>query len=300
MDKSECEEYIDFFLDYCGAECGLSPNTLSAYSNDLHRFFSANCFESLSELENIKVTDIVNFVDNSRRKRLSANTVWRSIVALRMFFRFLKLEGYVENDAAELFGTPRLWRKIPEVMSEKQVEKLLNAPDKSKPLGVRDKAILEVLYATGARASEICALNVGSINEKYGFLRCFGKRRKERLIPLGKEALRAVREYENNIRPQYSALEAEDALFLTRSGKRIDRVLVWRVVSKYARVAGFAHRVYPHMLRHSFATHLLSGGADLRAIQMMLGHSDISTTEIYSHVDRGRLESAHTRFHPRA
>ncbi len=297
---TECEDYLEFFLDYCASECGLSNNTIHAYRTDIIRFLEHMQFKASSDLENLSVTDIVNYVDAARRRGLSPNSVWRSVVSIRMFFRFLKLEGYVENDATELFGTPRLWRKIPEVLSEKQVEELLNAPDEAKPFEARDKAILEVLYATGARASEICGLNVGSVNEKYGFIRCFGKRRKERLIPIGRSALKALRHYEMKVRPQLACLQTEDALFLTKSGRRIDRSLVWRVVKKYSVRIGFGNEIYPHMLRHSFATHLLSGGADLRAIQMMLGHSDISTTEIYSHVDRGRLEAHHAKFHPRA
>ena len=297
---TECEDYLEFFLDYCGSECGLSPNTLHAYRADIERFLGELSLRSTSDLEKLKVTALVNFVDSSRRKGLAPNTVWRCVVAIRMFFRFLEAEGYVENDASELFGTPRIWRKVPEVLSERQVEQLLNAPDKEKPLEVRDRAILEVLYASGVRASEICGLNLGSINTEYGFLRCYGKRSKERLIPVGDRALEALEQYVNRVRTDLARLEGEEALFLTRSGRRIDRVLVWRVVRKYALRIGYSHKIHPHMLRHSFATHLLSGGADLRAIQMMLGHSDISTTEIYSHVDRSRLTASHAKFHPRA
>ncbi len=297
---TECEEYMDFFLDYCASECGLSANTIKAYRADITRFYAALSLQKPSDLEKLSVTDLVNFVDSSRRGGLSPNSVWRCVIAIRMLLRFLKLEGYVENDAAELFGTPRLWRRIPEVLSEKQVEELLDTPDEAKPLEIRDRAVLEVLYATGARASEVCALNAGSINSKYGFLRCYGKRGKERLIPVGKAALRALRIYREQVRSELAVLRGEDALFLTKSGRRIDRVFVWRMVKKYAARIGFAHNVYPHMLRHSFATHLLSSGADLRAIQVMLGHSDISTTEIYSHVDSNRLTLSHARFHPRA
>jgi len=297
---TECEEHLEFFLDYCASECGLSRNTLEAYGSDIKRFLSRLSLCDLSDVEKITVVDLVNFVDGSRRKGLSPNSVWRSVVAVRMFFRFLKTEGYIENDAAELFGTPRLWRKVPEVLSGRQVEELLNAPSGDSPLEVRDRAILEVLYATGCRASEVCGLNVGGVNAEYGFLRCYGKGGKERLIPLGKAALEALEYYRDRVRPDLALMEGESALFLTKSGRRIDRGLVWRKVKKYARRIGFGHNVYPHMLRHSFATHLLSGGADLRAIQMMLGHADISTTEIYSHVDQSRLVKSHSRFHPRA
>ncbi len=297
---TECEEYVEFFLDYCASECGLSANTVQAYRADIKRFLALQQFSSLSDLEKLSVTDLVNFTDASRRQNLAPNSVWRCIVAIRMLFRFLKLEGYLENDATELFAAPRLWRRIPEVLSEKQVEELLSAPQMDKPLEVRDRAIIEVLYATGARASEVCGLNAGSINTQYGFIRCLGKRNKERLIPIGKTALECIELYVSGVRPSLARLTGEDALFLTRSGRRINRVMVWRTVKKYARRIGFAGNVYPHMLRHSFATHLLGGGADLRSIQMMLGHADISTTEIYSHVDQKRLTQSHARYHPRA
>ncbi len=296
----ESEEYLELFIDYCASECGLSRSTLEAYRSDIKKFLAGQSIDTLSCIERLAVSDLVNFVESSRQGGLSPNSVWRCVVAIRMFFRFLKMEGYVENDAAELFGTPRLWRKVPEILSTGQVDQLLNAPDGKKPLEIRDRAILEVLYATGCRASEVCGLNSGSVNAEYGFLRCYGKRGKERLIPIGKSALDALDDYCERVRPNLARLEGEKALFLTKSGRRIDRGLVWRAVKKYAGRIGFGHNIYPHMLRHSFATHLLSGGADLRAIQMMLGHADIATTEIYSHVDQKRLVNSHARFHPRA
>jgi integrase/recombinase XerD len=216
-----------------------------------------------------------------------------------MFYRFLRLEQIVENDAAELFETPRLWKKIPDVLSVKEVEELLSAPEGDRPLVLRDRAALEVLYATGARASEVCGLNVGSVNFEYSFVRCYGKRRKERLVPVGSRAVEALRGYLEGGRPLLAKDSEQNALFLSRRGRRMSRQTLWQLVRKYARRAGLGAGIHPHTLRHSFATHLLAGGADLRAVQVMLGHADVGTTEIYTHIEEGRLRGIHRRFHPR-
>jgi len=292
-------DLLDAFLHYCAAECGLSVNTLDAYKSDVSdflRFVGAGDERALGRLSTARLVD---YVDACRRRGLSPGTIWRRLVSVRMFYRFLLLEGHVERDPAEAFQTPRLWKRIPEVLSVEDVERLLEAPDRDTPLGLRDRAALEMLYATGARASELCGLNVGDVNFEYGFVRCYGKRMKERLVPVGRTALEAVREYMERGRPALLRDEGESALFLTRAGRRLSRNALWQRVRKHARAAGISGDVHPHTLRHSFATHLLSGGADLRSVQVMLGHADISTTEIYTHVDHSRLKSIHEKYHPR-
>jgi len=292
-------ELLRYFLDYCAAECGLSANTLAAYESDLTDFLTQLGLKDAAALADLKATQLVDYVEACRRRAMAPNTIWRRLVAVRMFYRFLLLEGHVENDVAEAFQTPRLWKKIPSVLSIEQVDGLLAAPRGDGPLALRDRAVLEMLYATGARASEVCALEVDSVNFEYSFVRCYGKRMKERLVPIGSRAREALRRYLECGRPLLAKRPEDEALFLSRAGRRLSRQMLWRLVGKYARAAGIGVHVHPHMLRHSFATHLLGGGADLRAVQMMLGHSDISTTEIYSHVDRTRLLQVHKRFHPR-
>jgi integrase/recombinase XerD len=296
---AKASQYVSAFLDYCSAECGLSQNTLGAYESDLKDFVDRCGIGTDEGLRQIDASRLVRYVEQLRGEGISANSIWRRMVAIRMFFRFLMLEGYLENDSAELFETPRMWKRLPQALTEEQVEALLDAPNTETTLGRRDRAILEMLYATGARASEVSGLNLGSINWEYGFVRCYGKRMKERLVPIGQQAIRRLREYIDISRPQLTGDSQVKALFLTRGGRRVSRNLLWRIVQKHAKKAGIGGRVYPHMLRHSFATHLLAGGADLRAVQMMLGHADISTTEIYSHIDRKRLVQVHQRFHPR-
>ena len=294
-------ELLDYFLHYCSAECGLSENTLAAYRADVSGFLDFIGARDAAGLQGLTASDLVRYVDHCRRRDLAPNSVVRRLVSARMFFRFLHAEGYVETDPAESLQTPRLWRRVPELLGVEEVEKLLDAPKPDTPLGLRDRAALEMLYATGARASELCGLDVGDVNFEYRFARCFGKRRKERLVPLGRKALDALRDYMAEGRPALLRNEREAAIFLTRSGRRLTRQALWRLVRKHARAAGLRRTadVHPHMLRHSFATHMLSRGADLRSLQLMLGHANIATTEIYTHVDRGRLKAIHERFHPR-
>jgi len=296
---SECLELLRFFLDYCAVECGLSANTTAAYESDITDWLLFSEAKTRPDLERLKPADLVQYVDHCRRRGLTTNSTRRHIVALRMFLRFLLREDYVGCDVAEAFETPRLWRKIPDVLSVEEAARLLAGPRSDTAMGLRDRAILEMLYATGARASELCGLNVGNVNFDYGFVRYYGKRMKERLVPVGRQALAALRRYMDESRPALLKGRPHEAMFVTRGGGRMTRHGLWARVQKHARAAGFGMRVHPHTLRHSFATHLLSGGADLRSVQMMLGHADIATTEIYTHVDRGKLKSVHKRCHPR-
>jgi len=292
-------ELLALFLHYCAAECGLSAHTLDAYERDVSHFVEQVGLSNERDLESIAAHQLVNYVEQCRRDGLSGNTIRRRLVAVRMFCRFLLLDGYIGRNPAEAFQTPRLWQRVPEVLTEAEAERLLRAPEGDSPFSLRDRALLEMLYATGARASEVCGLNTGDINFEYGFARCYGKRMKERLVPVGRPALDAVRAYLQEGRPKLCRDGSETALFVTRSGRRLSRVTLWRRVKKYATAAGVRSKVHPHTLRHSFATHLLANGADLRSVQVMLGHADISTTEIYTHVDRSRLQSVHQRYHPR-
>jgi len=294
----DCFELLGFYLDYCAVECGLSSNTLVAYERDI-RHFLRFVSSTGSALRDISTSELVDYVEECRLGGLSTNSIWRRLVAVRMFFRFLVLENYLTKAPTEAFQTPHLWKRIPDVLSVEQVELLLAAPRAQDRLGLRDRAMLEMLYATGARASELCGLDVGSVNFEYGFARCYGKRMKERLVPVGTRALEALDGYLRDERPLLLKGAEEPALFLSRSGRRIGRQALWARVKKYARKAGISSPVHPHTLRHSFATHMLAGGADLRSVQVMLGHADISTTEIYTHVETSRLKSVHKQFHPR-
>jgi len=296
---ADAADLQDYFLHYCAAEGGLSANTLAAYRADTSEFLEFLRKRGNVEAQAVKAEDLVAFVDACRRRGLSARTIQRKLVAVRMFCRFLLLEGYISADPTETLQGPRLWKRVPQVMSVEQVQKLLDAPKGEGPLALRDRAMLEMLYATGARASELCGLNIGDVNFEYGFVRCYGKRMKERLVPVGRRAVEALRDYLERGRSKLARRREESALFLTRSGRRIDRSTVWHRVRKYVRAAGVDRDIHPHTLRHSFATHLLAGGADLRSVQVMLGHADISTTEIYTHVDRSRLAAVHRQFHPR-
>jgi len=292
-------QLLEAFLHYCAAECGLSANTLAAYRSDVSDFLELARCPDQEALQRVNTERLVEYVDTGQKRGLSSASVWRRMVAVRMFYRFLLLEGYVKDDPTASFQTPRLWRRMPNVLGVDDVERLLEAPSADTPIELRDRAMLELLYATGARASELCGLDVGDIDPDYAFVRCYGKRMKERLVPVGAKALEAVSDYLQRGRPSLLRHESEPALFLSRSGRRFTREALWKRVRKWARAAGIRVEVHPHMLRHSFATHLLSGGADLRSVQVMLGHSDISTTEIYTHVERGRLKAAHKRYHPR-
>jgi integrase/recombinase XerD len=292
-------ELLELFLHYCAAECGLSSNTLKAYASDLSDFLKSVGAEGAGDLERLTAARLIQYVDESRRRGLSPATVWRRLVSVRMFYRFLASEGHVRSDPAEAFQTPRLWKRVPEVLSVEDVDRLLSALTADTPLGLRDRAALELLYAAGARAGELCALDMGDVNFEYAFVRCYGKRMKERLVPVGRKALQALRDYIERGRPRLLRRDDEPALFLDRSGRRLGRSALWQRVRLHARAAGIRAHVHPHTLRHSFATHLLAGGADLRSIQVMLGHADISTTEIYTHVDRSRLKAIHQKYHPR-
>lgn len=291
---------IEAFLDYLTIECGLSINTLQAYQRDLERLASFLRIDQPDAWDRVTADQVIDFLAAEKTRGLATTSLSRALVAIRMFFRFLSGEGMVTHDVTEHLESPRLWLTLPEVMDRKAVDRLLAAPDpRQDRWPLRDRAILEMLYATGARASEVADMLLDSVNRDVGYVRCVGKGRKERIVPVGKRALDALAAYLATERPQLDRL-GQPHLFLTHTGRRIGRETLWRIVKKYAARAGISRRVSPHTLRHSFATHLLEGGADLRAVQEMLGHVDIGTTQIYTHVDQNRLKAIHRRYHPRA
>lgn len=291
---------IDAFLDYLTVECGLSVNTIQAYQHDLGRFASFVKAQDGDGWQQVRADQVIDFLTAEKREGKAVATVSRALVAVRMFFRFLAAEGLIERDVTEHLESPRLWQNLPEVLDRKAVDRLLSAPDpKHDRWPLRDKAILEMLYATGARVSEVADLKTDSVNAQVGYVHCIGKGRKERIVPVGRRALDALAAYLEKERPTLDR-RGEPYLFFTHSGRRMGRETLWRLVKKYTVRAGVSPRVSPHTLRHSFATHMLEGGADLRVVQEMLGHVDISTTQLYTHVDQSRLKAIHKKYHPRA
>jgi integrase/recombinase XerD len=284
------------FLDFCRVEKGLSANTLDAYSADLERFTSfLRGSSTLPGREQIR-----SYLDHLYQSGLSSRTLARHLTTLRNLYGFLLREGAVETDPTQHLGTPKQWQTIPKFLNLEQIEKIIQAPDINRPLGLRDRAMMELLYATGLRVSELCRLGVGDLNLELGVLRTTGKGNKQRLVPAGKDAVKAVDSYLRNGRAAILKGRSSRYLFVTARGGCLTRQAFWKLLAGYGRKAGIFHGLTPHVLRHSFATHLLEGGADLRSVQVMLGHADISTTQIYTHVMRSRLRDTIERHHPRA
>jgi integrase/recombinase XerD len=290
------------FLDYLAVECGLAENTLRAYRRDLARF-ARHCAESrIAGPERVEADDVRAFLWSEARRGLDERSLARALVPIRGLFRWLAGERRISKDLVAIVEAPRAWRRIPEFLSPAEVSRLLDAEYGPGPLDLRDRAVLEALYATGARVSEVCGLDAASARLDLGYLRVFGKGRKERLVPIGRQAVAAIGRYLEAARPSLrgGGGRQDGALFLSKRGRRLGREQVWRIVKSRCRAAGIAKHVSPHTLRHSFATHLLGNGADLRAVQEMLGHASVATTQIYTHVEAARLRAIHGRFHPRA
>lgn len=287
------------YLNHLRAERGLSPNTLSAYRSDLQKLQSWAASREQG-IESIKPRDVAAFLAHLRALGLSARSAGRAVHGIRGFFRFLVREEKLAEDPMENIRSPRPFKPLPRFLNRAQVEALLRAPDPSTPLGLRDRAILETMYASGLRASEVTHLKTENIDPDIGLLRIFGKGRKERLVPIGSSALAAILRYEQEGRPKLLKKKKTRELFLNHAGGGLSRMGLWLIVRRHALAVGVAGILTPHVLRHSFATHLLENGADLRALQAMLGHADISTTEIYTHVTRERLRQVFDKFHPRA
>lgn len=287
---------IDDFLQYLAAEKGFSPHTLEAYSRDCSTFAEYMQSQGHSGFAQMRREDIVTYLSHLQGKRYATASICRALMAIKVLFRFLKRERIIPLNIALLLESPKLWQLIPEVLSHEEIEKLLAAPDRATASGARDYAMLELLYSSGLRVSELCGLGLQDVNDT--FVRVMGKGRKERLVPVGRKAIAALDDY--LVRFRGESREEENApLFISRFGARIDRVAVWRAMKAYARQAGVTKNISPHTLRHSFATHLLDQGADLRIIQEMLGHASISSTERYTHISKSRLQEAFQACHPR-
>ena len=291
---------IKSFLNYLTVEAGLAENTILAYGRDLRDFQKYCKICDVNHLQKIHPTIIQNYLRIMTQEQKSEVSVKRSLVAIRMFLRFGKLTGLVEDDFTTILESPKVWQRLPVVCNKQQVIDLLNAPCPEEPYYLRDRAMLELLYATGVRASELANLKTTDLNLDIGYLRCLGKGRRERIVPIGKVAVSAIVEYLTGLRPRLAKPLSGNFLLLSRTGRPMGRIEIWRLVKKYANLAGMPKNLTVHTLRHCFATHLLSGGADLRSVQEMLGHVDIATTQIYTHVDQERLKKIHKDFHPRS
>jgi integrase/recombinase XerD len=291
---------ITLFLTHVKVEKGLSSNTVAAYQRDLAKFNSFAQKRKLS-LEGVSRDDLVDFLASLYREKLESRTVARELVTLRNFFRFAQIQELITTDPSLNLESPKIRRTLPGYLRLEEVERLLEQPDSKTPLGVRDRAMLEVLYSTGLRVSELIGLRVTDLDTKVGCIRCIGKGDKERIVPAGRKALGLVEKYLRDARPKLLGKRVStQALFVNNRGGSITRVGVWKILSAYGRRAGLRVALAPHMLRHSFATHLLERGADLRSVQLMLGHADISTTQIYTHVVEERLKQIYKAHHPRA
>ncbi len=314
-------ELIETFLNYILVERGLAKNTILSYKDDLGFYMDFLQSRSINALSATSRNDITNFMLNQKDKGISSSSISRRLAAIKSFYRFLVREKLLKSDPTSLIDSPKLWKKIPETLSLNEVSALINSPDLRQTQGIRDKAILETLYATGMRVSEAGNLKIDNINMDIGFLRCIGKGNKERVIPLGKKAIVSLKRYLEVSRPvllkewpnprgvdlpvhfkegsnEVNKKENE-YLFLNRFGKKLSRQSIWKLLQRYGLSAGIKKHIKPHILRHSFATHLLERGADLRSVQEMLGHANISTTQIYTHINKDRLKSIHRMFHPR-
>ena len=291
---------VERYQDYLALEQGSSPRTLEAYLRDVERFATYATVRGAATPTDVDARALREFVYHLKDLGLAPASIRRNVSAVRGYFRFLLAEGLVVRDPSERLETPKRWRSLPEVLSVSDVERLLAAPSLDEPLAFRDRALLELAYGAGLRVSEWITIGVRDLLLEDSLVRVFGKGSKERLVPIGRTAVGAVAVYLRELRPRLESGAGEGILFLNARGQPLTRMGAWKILRKYVTLAGIERTVSPHTLRHSFATHLLEGGADLRAVQEMLGHADISTTQIYTHVDREYLRSVHRQYHPRA
>ena len=291
--------WIERYTVYLRSECHLAENTVQAYRRDLEHMKEWLDGRSPTGLE---ISDLTEFAAFLKNKKLAATSISRHIVAVRMFYKFLQLESAIADNPAELLTTPKVWQRVPKVLSIAQVDRFLATPQKFDQHWIRDRAILELMYATGCRVSEISNLLVANVNLKDGYCLAEGKGSKQRMVPLGERAIETIELYLAEYRPRLAAnreLAVSPWLILSRTGQRLRREAIWEMIKRFVLRAGIDSEVSPHTLRHSFATHLLAGGADLRLIQEMLGHASIQTTQIYTHVENSKLKKIHQKFHPR-
>ena len=295
-DAALVEEYLHFLA----VERGASLNTLEAYSRDIGRFLEYAGASGVPSPLAVNPEHVTAYLGALRGQGLSPASVNRKLAAIRGFYRYLLREARVEENPLARVETARTWMRLPGALSRDEMESLLAQPAEASPSGIRDRAILELLYATGIRVSELATLTLNRLNRQMGFLVAVGKGRKERIVPVGQSALGWLGRYIEQARPVFLKKKTSNTLFLNRSGEGFTRQGLWKLIKKYAKMAGLERKVHPHTFRHSFATHLLEGGADLRSVQVMLGHADISTTQIYTHVTNERLRQAFRQAHPRA
>jgi integrase/recombinase XerD len=291
---------LESFLDYISLERGLSINTRKAYADDIGQFLGDLALKGVSSLNQVSRKQILDHLMAMKAKGMSTNSISRHLVSIKVFFRYLQQEGLLDRNVTDTMDSPKLWKILPDTLSEKEVDQLLAVPDMHTPLGMRDRAMLELLYATGLRVSELGNLQLTDLHLDEGYIRCIGKGRKERVIPVGEEPIRLLKGYLKEVRPRLCQDPSEPHVFISRRAAALSRQRLWQIIKEYTRRAGIMKNVTPHTLRHSFASHLLQNGAPLRVIQEMLGHADIATTQIYTHVHPERLKSIHKKFHPRA
>ncbi|UCG11239.1 MAG: site-specific tyrosine recombinase XerD [Deltaproteobacteria bacterium] len=294
------ERHLDLYLDYLTVERGLAANTRASYSSDLVKFLQHVEDRGIQDWSQVRFPEVMTFLSKAQEQGLAPRSRARLLAALRGFFRFMVSDSHLAVDPTANLSSPRLRRHLPDVLSVEEVERLLVQANPDTPLGQRDGAMLELLYATGLRVSELVTLTLGRVNLQVGFLVAIGKGSRERIVPMGEAATDAVRGYVTESRPRLLRGRMSEVLFVTNRGKAMTRQGFWKLLKKYGLQANLRKKITPHTLRHSFATHLLERGADLRSVQMMLGHADISTTQIYTHVARERLKQVHQKFHPRA
>ena len=293
------DQLIDEYLNFMAVEKGASRNTLDGYSRDLNRYAAFIDSLKICDIQKIGTEELISYLARLKGEGLAANSVNRALAALRGFYKYLLREKKLESTPVAHIELARVWMHLPDVLSREEMSLLLMQPGSATPASIRDAAMLELIYATGIRVSELTGLTLNSINWQVGYLVAMGKGGKERIVPLGRAAYDQVKRYIEGVRPLMLKDRQSDILFLNRLGKGMTRQGFWKIVKKYAAKANMTKKVHPHTFRHSFATHLLEGGADLRSVQMMLGHADISTTQIYTHVTRERLKEIHRKYHPR-
>ncbi|MDI6790742.1 MAG: site-specific tyrosine recombinase XerD [Thermodesulfobacteriota bacterium] len=293
------EEHLDRFMHFLTVEKGLARNTLSSYSHDLQKFRQFLSAEGVRKVEDVLELHVFSFLRYLRENGLSSRSVARTLVVVRSFFRFLLSEKIIDTNPTRSIESPRFRSRLPDTLSVEEVDSLLKQPSLQEVLGQRDAAMLHLLYATGLRVSELVAVKAGDVNFTVGYLRTMGKGAKERIIPVGEVARERLTTYLNIMRPRLLKGRKSSFLFVNRSGNGLSRQGFWKIIRKYAGTAGITKKITPHTLRHSFASHLLERGADLRSVQLMLGHADISTTQIYTHVTGERLKAIHKKYHPR-
>lgn len=294
------DEAIQAFIDHLTVERGLSANTVAAYARDLAQFAAYTEKLGASSVGQLTGDMVERYLDSLRRASMAPNTAGRKLSAIKTFCKFACREGFAKADFTADIGSMKETKRLPAVLTIEEVTALLGQPDIGTEGGMRDRAMLETLYASGLRVSELINLRLSDLSLSVGFIRCFGKGSKERIVPLGKVAIGYLQRYIEQSRPSYARAGSSEFLFLTKCGRKMSRVYFWKIVKRYAAQAGITRSITPHTLRHSFATHLLQGGADLRSIQEMLGHADISTTQIYTHVSREKLKEVYRESHPRA